>query len=112
MPAAAVIYIYPDAAKRVTNTPECRSLLARVARAALNEAYGAAPVYTGEYQASLIAAADDGEHGEPRAVLASNSSFWHFVEYGALNTPPYHLLGESVRHQADEYEDLPKGSGG
>jgi hypothetical protein len=102
----AKIEIFDDAAEKVTNTPEARSYLARVANAALMDAQAAAPIYTGEYERSLFSSALPGN--EPAAQLASSSSFWHFVEYGALNTPPYHTMGEAVAGQVDRYEALDK----
>jgi hypothetical protein len=103
------IVIFPDAAVKVTDTPECRSLMERVAQEALNDAYASAPVYTGRYQDSLTAVAKDTDDGQPGAALGSTSSFWHFVEYGAMNTPPYHTLGEAVRGHVSRYEEIGPG---
>lgn len=109
--ATGYVIIFPDAADEITNNAECRSFLGRIAQAALNDAYAAAPVYTGEYQASLVAKVKDTEDGKPGAALGSTSSFWHFVEYGALDTPPYHILENAVTSHVRYYEALPKGEG-
>ena len=97
------VVIYPDAAEKVTNTAECRSFLARIASAAKEDAYAAAPVRSGNYQESLFASALPGK--DPMAQLASSSSFWHFVEYGALETPPYRVLNNAIAHHVDRYEE-------
>jgi Bacteriophage HK97-gp10, putative tail-component len=106
---ASFVVIFPTAAEEVTDTAECRSFLARIAQAALDDAIAAAPVYSGEYQASLFAKASDDDRAKPQAILGSSSSFWHFVEYGALETPPYHILGNAVAGNVTRYVDLPKG---
>jgi hypothetical protein len=104
--ALAEFIMDDDAAEKVTNTAEARSYLERIAAAALTEAIAAAPDYSGRYRESLFSGPLQGP--EPAAQLGSSSSFWHFVEFGMLETPPYHTLGEAVKSQVDHYEDSPK----
>lgn len=110
MPVIAHVVIYDDAAEKVTDTPEMRSLLARIARDALGEAAGSAPVYSGHYAASLASSLDE-RAKTPTAKLEARNSFWHFVEFGALSTPPYHVLENAVRAQGVRYEAVGAGQG-
>jgi hypothetical protein len=95
------LVIYPDAAEKVINTSECRSYLYRVAQAALNDAYAAAPVLSGHYRDSLFASIIEGD--SPKAQLASSSSFWHWVEFGSINNDPHRVLSAAVQGQVDIY---------
>lgn len=94
--------IYPDAAEKVTNTPECESLLVSVCKDALNAAYAAAPEHRGDYRASLFASAKTGED-KPTAILGSSSWHWHWVEYGSINQSPSHTIGEAVASVVQVY---------
>ena len=95
--------IYPDAAEKVTKTPEMDSLLAQVAQEALNNAYGLAPQRSGTYRESLFARGHEPEDGTPRAVLGTDAWYWHFIEFGTIDQPPQHVLGEAVRSVVEVY---------
>jgi hypothetical protein len=94
--------IYPDAAEKVTKTPECESFLVTVAKAALNIAYGNAPQRSGRYRESLVAAGIEGSD-KPQAALGSDVFYWHWVEFGTINNEPYHVLEEAVRAVTEVY---------
>jgi hypothetical protein len=81
-------------------------MLYTVAKDALNNAYAAAPLFSGHYRDSLMVSGRESEDKLPRAKVGSSSSFWHFVEYGSLDTQPYHTLSEAVRPLVEVYEEL------
>jgi hypothetical protein len=102
MPITGGITIYPDAAEKVTDTPEMGSLLVRVAKDALNAAYSAAPERTGDYRSSLFARIKDDED-TPTAMLASSSWYWHWIEFGSINNEPANVLGSAVQSVVEVY---------
>jgi HK97 gp10 family phage protein len=101
------VEIYPDAAEKVTNTPEARSYLLRVADAALGHAQADAPVLTGAYRASFEAGLMEGD--KPEAYLAVGTDYWSYLEFGTIHNRPYRTLTNAMRGQADKYvEDPPE----
>jgi len=107
MPELVRWIIYPDAAEKVTDTPECAAYLVGIARQALNAAYDNAPEYTGRYKESLSAVS--ASTSPPSAKLQTSSWYWHFIEYGTIDIPPYHVLGEAVDSVVEVYVPLGKG---
>lgn len=78
--------------------------MAERAKRGLAEAESISPHDTGEYAESFEAGSEIRRgNGKPRAVgyLRNTSEHAEYVEYGAENTPAYHVLARSMNAMGD-----------
>lgn len=103
--AVTEIEIFDDAAVKVVDTPECREFIERVAKAAEENAVGAAPVRTGAYQASIGSGLLEGQSG-PAAELYSDGSvdYWEFLEFGSIHNIAFRTLTNAVAQAVGSIE--------
>lgn len=60
------------------------------------------PRHTGHYERNVKAVGDK--------VIAGDKSFWHLVEFGSMNNPPYRPLTRGVRATGMRFVPIPKHS--
>jgi len=100
-----IIEYLPGSAEKVCNTSEMRNFLAERAKTGLAHAQAAAPVFSGDYRASLAIEPDDQEDGTPGYAITAGTDHWSLVEFGSINNDPQHILGEAAASVSGKYED-------
>jgi hypothetical protein len=104
---ASEFEIYDDAAEKVTNTPECRSWLERIAGDGASYAQGIAPVRTGAYADSITSGVMQGE--APEAYVAAGTDYWKWLEYGTIHNMPYRTLTQTMEYMCNSSEEAVAG---
>ncbi len=77
----------PRATEDLQGDAEYQDAMARIARTVAAEVEDAAPHVTGYYEGHIEA---DG------ATVVASDPFWHLVEFGSINNPPYAPLRRGV----------------
>lgn len=77
----------PHAAEDLQQTEEYKAAMAAIAIKVAAEVEDAAPHVTGYYEGHIAA---DG------ATVVASDPFWHLVEFGSINNPPYAPLRRGV----------------
>jgi HK97 gp10 family phage protein len=96
------VVIYPDAADKVTNTPEARTFLEQVAASGAEHARENAPVRTGAYQDSITSEIQPGER--PAAMIEAGTDYWQWLEFGTIHNRPYRVLTNALAYATDKVE--------
>jgi hypothetical protein len=94
--------IYPDAAEKVVNTPECRAWLYRIAQVGVQLAQSQAPAKTGAYRDSIHATIlPNQEH--PAAAIAASDFKWWWIEAGTISQPAHRVLATAGAQVSQRY---------
>ena len=88
------VTIFPDAAEKVSDTPEARAYLEQVAKAVGEEAQATAPVRTGAYRDSIGSGPLDGTR--PGAQVWAGTDYWYELEYGSIHNRPFRTLTNAL----------------
>lgn len=94
------------AVAKMLQEPSVASHLIERAQLGVDKARASAPVRTGRYRDSLQVLAPRLEGDVLVVGYGTDSSFWHFVEYGSGHTAPHRILGASAEVAADKVQHL------
>lgn len=97
----------PNAAgiEQVARGRQLGEFVGKLADRVLAEARRSAPVTTGDYRDSLASGPADLTVDGWEAQVGSSDPFWHLVEFGSVNNPPYRVLSNAVTAAGLEFED-------
>lgn len=103
---AASFEVNADGLAEFLRSPEAMNALSEVAVLAGQAVQRAWPVRTGRSARQVVTGEARVVDGAARAAVGTSSSMWHFVEYGAANTPAYRPFASGLASIGLEYEPL------